>query len=172
MTSDTSFIPLDGGCECGAVRFRIESAPIITHCCHCRLCQAATGSAFALNTMIETDRLTVLQGAPAEAPGLRGWTSVQCPACATGVWSHHPQLGKAIAFVGVGLLDEGERLPPEAHYFTRSKHPWVTLPPGVVAFEQLGDPGKAEAGPRIMAALAAAGGGRALQDYTGGPAET
>jgi hypothetical protein len=43
----------------------------------------------------------------------------------------------------------------KAHYFIRSKHPWVTLPPGVPAFETLGDPAKAGARERVMAVLAA-----------------
>ena len=165
MTSP--FTPLDGGCACGKVRFRMEAAPIITHCCHCRLCQAASGSAFALNSMIETEHVTVLHGAPESVEGLRGWTSVRCPDCQTGMWSHHPHLGAAIAFIGVGQLDEGERLPPEAHYFTRSKHPWVTLPPEVIAFEQLGDPQKEGAGGRIGAALAKGRPGHSLEAYVG-----
>jgi hypothetical protein len=57
----------------------------------------------------------------------------------------------------MGVLDHGERLPPEAHYFTRSKHSWVALPSDFPTFEELGDPGKAGAGARVAAALAAVG---------------
>ncbi|HEX4113745.1 MAG TPA: GFA family protein, partial [Stellaceae bacterium] len=53
-----------GGCACGAVRYRLESAPMFVHCCHCRDCQRQTGSAFALNALIETDRVAVLAGEP------------------------------------------------------------------------------------------------------------
>ncbi len=160
-----TFTPLEGGCQCGKLRFRMEAEPIITHACHCRLCQRATGAAFNVKSMIETDRLTVLEGAPIAAEGLRGWTNVQCPDCGTSVWSHHPHLGRGVALVGVGLLDEGERLPPEAHYFIRSKHPWITLPTDVIAFEQLGDPQKAGARPRIEAAIAAGAAGGSLKAY-------
>lgn len=165
MTSP--FTPLDGGCHCGQVRFRIETAPIITHCCHCRVCQTFSGSAFRVNAMIETEHLTVLEGATQAYQGAGRQKQVQCAACGFTLWSHHPGLGEAIAFVGVGMLDRGERLPPEAHYFTRSRHPWVTLPAGVPAFEEGGDPGKPGAGARIGAALAKAGAGRSLADYTG-----
>jgi Glutathione-dependent formaldehyde-activating enzyme len=55
---------LEGGCACGAVRYRLASAPMFVHCCHCRDCQRQTGSAFALNALIETDRVAVLSGAP------------------------------------------------------------------------------------------------------------
>ena len=157
MNADSPFIPLTGGCACGKARFRLESAPIITHCCHCRDCQKQSGSAFSTNLMIETDRLAVLQGEPRPFQAPDGQREVQCPDCHFRLWAHHAHFGEAIAFIGAGVLDQGERLPPEAHYFIRSKHPWIVLPPDVPAFEQLGDPGKASARERIMAVLAARG---------------
>jgi hypothetical protein len=117
--------------------------------------------------MIETSHLTVTEGDPRMGPGRRDWSAARCPDCGSQLWGHHPQLGPGIAFVGSGMLDEGERLAPEAHYFTRSKHPWVTLPAEVAAFETLGDPGKAGARERIGAVLAALGDGKTLEGYTG-----
>ena len=169
MTAESPFVPLTGGCGCGQVRFRIETTPIITHCCHCRLCQKASGSAFRINTMIETDRLTILEGEPQPFQGKASMKVLKCPACGLSLWSHHPDLGDTIALVGVGLLDDAESLAPEAHYFTRSRHPWVTLPPGVPAFEERGDPGKAGARERIMAALAAGGGAGSMAAWTQDP---
>ena len=157
MTADTLSTPLTGGCKCGKVRFRLESAPIITHCCHCRGCQKQSGSAFSINVMIETDRVAIIEGEPLPVRGADGQNEVQCPDCHFRLWTYHPHFGEAIAFIGVGVLDEGERLAPEAHYFIRSKHPWIVLPPDVPAFEELGDSGKASARERIMAALAARG---------------
>ena len=154
MNPDTPFVPLTGRCACERVRFRLESAPMITHCCHCRLCQQASGSAFRTFAMIETDRLTV-EGEPRFVPGVVGQKQAQCPSCGSALWLHRPDLGEAVAFVGIGALDHGERLPPEVHYFIRSKHPWLALPADVPAFEALGDPGKAGFRERIMAVLAA-----------------
>jgi hypothetical protein len=111
MTYDPPFASLIGGCRCRQVRFRMEAAPIITHCCHCRNCQKVSGSAFSINAMIETDRLSILEGEPQPFEGVDGHTVLQCPTCRFGLWSHIPQLGKAIAFVGVGMLDDGDRLP-------------------------------------------------------------
>ena len=53
---------LEGGCACGKMRYRLESKPMIVHCCHCRDCQRQTGSAFVLNALIETDRVAKLTG--------------------------------------------------------------------------------------------------------------
>jgi len=54
----------EGGCACGAVRYRLESGPMYVHCCHCTSCQTETGTAFAMNLLIESDRVTLLSGAP------------------------------------------------------------------------------------------------------------
>ena len=56
--------PFDGGCTCRAVRYRMTSAPLFVHCCHCRWCQRETGASFALNALIEGDRVEVLGAEP------------------------------------------------------------------------------------------------------------
>lgn len=131
---------LEGGCTCGAVRYRMTSPPMIVHCCHCRWCQRETGSAFVLNAMIETDRVALLAGAPetVDTPSLsgRGQKIVRCPACRIALWSHYAGAGEAIAFVRVGTLDEPDRLPPDIHIYTASKQPWVVLPPGAPAVQE------------------------------------
>lgn len=154
MTPEERFVPMTGCCQCGNIRFRMETAPIVTHCCHCRDCQRTSGSAFRVNAMIETDRLTVLQGAPEVFAGADGHKRVQCPNCRLTLWSHLPKLGDGIAFVGVGTLDQGQQLSPEAHYFVRSKHPWIVLPPELPAFQELGRPAKPTVAARMGAALA------------------
>ncbi len=131
---------LEGGCACGAVRYRMTGRPMIVHCCHCRWCQRETGASFALNAMIESDRVILLQGAPeaVDTPSSsgKGQKIVRCPACRVALWSHYAGAGDAASFVRVGTLDEPDRLPPDIHVFTASKQPWITLPPGTPAFEE------------------------------------
>ena len=57
MTKSESGYPLTGGCDCREVRYQMETSPLFVHCCHCRWCQRETGASFALNAMIEADRL-------------------------------------------------------------------------------------------------------------------
>jgi hypothetical protein len=128
---------LEGGCACGAVRYRLESAPMFVHCCHCRDCQRQTGSAFVLNALIETDRITLLAGDPEPVPvptdSGRPHDIWRCPACRTALWSNYS--GRAqLRFVRVGTLDDPKALPPDVHIYTRSKLPWIELPAGVPAF--------------------------------------
>ncbi|MHB1870005.1 MAG: GFA family protein, partial [Steroidobacteraceae bacterium] len=63
MSAEPLF-PLDGGCDCGRVRYRLTSRPLFVHCCHCRWCQRESGAAFALNALIESERLVHLREEP------------------------------------------------------------------------------------------------------------
>lgn len=107
MPVDHDF-PSDGGCTCKAVRYRMESEPLFVHCCHCRWCQRETGSAFALNAMIEADRVSLLQGrvetvmTPSNSG--KGQTIARCPECRVALWSNYAGAGDAIRFVRVGTL--------------------------------------------------------------------
>ena len=124
--------PAEGGCDCAAVRFELTSAPMFVHCCHCRWCQRETGAAFAVNALIEADRLILRKGAPAtiDTPteSGKGQKIVRCPSCQIALWSHYAGMGEKVAFVRVGALDNPDIAPPDIHIFTQSKQPWVVLP--------------------------------------------
>lgn len=132
--------PLPGGCDCGAVRYQLNAAPMFVHCCHCRWCQRESGSAFALNAMIEADRVVLLSGQPEQVTipsnSGKGQKFSRCPACRIALWSNYGGAGDAVRFVRVGTLDEPDRLPPDIHIFTSSKQPWVLLPPDVPAVDE------------------------------------
>jgi hypothetical protein len=129
--------PVDGGCDCRQVRYRMETAPLFVHCCHCRWCQRESGASFALNAMIETSRVTALAGQPelvnTPSQSGRGQQIARCPTCRVAVWSHYAGAGPVISFVRVGTLDNPDALPPDIHVFTESKQPWVALPEGMPA---------------------------------------
>jgi hypothetical protein len=133
----------EGGCTCRAVRYRMTSKPLIVHCCHCRWCQRETGASFALNAMIEADRVVLLSGAPerVDTPSNsgKGQKVLRCPTCRIAVWSHYAGAGEKVSFMRVGTFDEPDRWPPDVHIFTASKQPWVVLPPGTPAFAEYYD---------------------------------
>jgi len=138
-TAMTTEFTAEGGCTCRQVRYRMTSRPLFVHCCHCSWCQRETGSAFALNAMIEADRVELLSGAPecvdtpsASGKGQKIW---RCPSCRVAVWSNYSGAGETVRFVRVGSLDEPGRLPPDIHIFTSTKQPWVVLPDGVPVME-------------------------------------
>src|SRR5690606_35154204 len=87
----------EGGCTCRAVRYRLTTTPLFVHCCHCRWCQRETGSAFALNAMIETACIELLDGQPQihDTPSNsgKGQKIMRCPRCRVALWSHYPGAG-------------------------------------------------------------------------------
>jgi hypothetical protein len=121
----------------------MTSAPLFVHCCHCRWCQRETGASFALNAMIEADRVILLQGAPevvnTPSNSGKGQKITRCPTCRIALWSNYSGAGDAVRFVRVGTLDEPDRLPPDIHIFTSSKQPWVVLPPSMPAVAEYYD---------------------------------
>ena len=131
--ANTSIDTFDGGCDCRAVRYRLRSRPLFVHCCHCRWCQRETGSAFAINALIETDRVEVQGGVDlVDTPSVsgKGQLVARCPTCRVALWSHYAGAGRALSFVRVGTLDDPDAMPPDIHIFTSTKQPWVVLPPG------------------------------------------
>ena len=126
---------MDGGCTCGAVRYRLKAKPIFVHCCHCTWCQRETGSAFAVNAFIEASQVELLKGQPVaeKLPSASGKGQVfwRCPDCGVTVWSNYGGAGPNIHFVRVGTLDNPSWAPPNIHIYTSTKLPWVILPDDV-----------------------------------------
>ena len=158
--------PIEGGCDCRQIRYRLAPPPMFVHCCHCRWCQRGSGAAFALNAIIEADRVALLGAEPQlvhtpTASG-RGQNIARCPTCRVALWSHYAGAGPSISFVRVGTLDQPDLLPPDIHIYTASKQPWVILPPGAPAVPEYYDREKywpAASLARRGAALARAAGG-------------
>lgn len=130
---------LEGGCGCGAVRYRLTDEPIFVNNCHCRLCQRQTGTGSAVNAFIESARLEHLCGDLSEhefATGSGGsQVVVRCAACGTPVWSYYPRLGRKAAGVRVGTLDDPSAASPDAAVFVANKPDWAPLPQGVPRFD-------------------------------------
>jgi hypothetical protein len=136
---------LAGGCACGALRYRLATAPMFVHCCHCRDCQRQSGSGFVLNALIESDRIAVLAGDPSPVAvptdSGRPHRIFRCPVCQTAVWSEYGGRA-ALSFVRVGTLDDPGALPPDVHIYVRSKLPWIALPQGAPEFDGYYDSAK------------------------------
>ena len=153
----------EGGCTCRAVRYRMTSRPMIVHGCHCTWCQRETGSAFAVNAVIETDRVVVtgeVESIVTPSASGAGQRIARCPKCKVALWSHYAGAGPSMRFVRVGTLDDPSRFPPDIHIFTSTRQPWFELPAGAKAFAEFYNPKDLwppESQARWKAAKAAAG---------------
>jgi len=134
-------LPLTGGCQCGALRYEILQAPSLTYTCHCIACQHMTGSAFSLGLIVAESAFRLTSGEPRliqrTADSGRVSTRWLCPDC--GCWiCGAPQpgtTGEMVRRVRAGTLDDTAWLRPTAHFWTRSKQPWVVLREGDQIFE-------------------------------------
>jgi hypothetical protein len=142
--SDAGKAALEGRCTCGKVRYRLNAAPIVVHCCHCSWCQRETGSAFAVNAVIEAAQVELLLGRPVKVTLLslsgKGQVLWRCPDCGVTLWSNYAGAGPNIHFVRVGTLDEPARLAPAIHIYTSTKQPWVILPADIPAVPEFYSP--------------------------------
>ena len=121
----------EGGCFCGQIRYRLNARPMFVHCCHCRDCQRQTGSAFAINALIEADCVEILKGEPVmvtlPTDSGRPHDVYRCGECQSALWSDYGRR-KWMSFVRVATLDDPGGIIPDVHIYTRSKLPWVRLP--------------------------------------------
>src|SRR3984957_1171498 len=143
---------LEGGCACGAIRYKLTNAPLIVHACHCRDCQKQTGSAFVVNLWIERKFVEPSGATPvafAVPPGGSGKPHdvFRCLNCATALWSKYHAAPGDTLLVRAGTLDNPDAIAPDVHIFTRSKLPWLELPqgarayPGFYKFDEVWSPG-------------------------------
>lgn len=131
-------LPLNGGCQCGHVRYRLTAPPLVLYACHCTECQRQSASAFGLSMAVDRDDLTVdwsrcgtweRIGASGRKVGCRF-----CRRCGARLF-HEPARNPAIVNVKPGSLDDCSWLQPVGHLWTKSRQPWVTIPNGVLAYD-------------------------------------
>jgi hypothetical protein len=166
MATNRDSFPATGGCVCGRIRYRIETAPIFTNCCHCTWCQRETGSSYVLNAAIEASKVTLLppHGDDSASPvgplkvmtpthsGM-GQICFRCPSCFVNLWSTYGGAPPSIYFIRVGTLDKPSIIRPDVNIFTSTKMPWVKLCPDLPATEERYKSYSKEAMERISAAI-------------------
>jgi len=134
---------LEGGCACGALRYKLTADPLIVHACHCRNCQRLTGSAFVTNIWIEKKFVETVSGVPKSFKLSGGSGNPHevffCDRCGTYLWSKYYAAPGDTVLLRVGTLDRPEAIKPDVHIFTRNKLPWLDLPKDVPAFESFYD---------------------------------
>lgn len=118
---------LEGGCQCGHVRYSIISAPLRLNICHCKDCQRQSGSAFGMSLVINPDSFRLESGQLKEfemqAESGRTKLCAFCPDCGVRIYNRTPTL----CSIKAGTLDDTNLLQPNAHYWTRSKQSWSML---------------------------------------------
>ena len=130
---------LEGGCNCGAIRYRLSGKALGLAVCHCTNCRKQSGSAYSVNMVVKSSdmeidgQLSSYTDGDTESgqPVLREFCG-QCGSPIRSVQQAAPQ----IAVVKVGTLDHPEAYAPKVHIWTQSALPWVTIPEGAIKFQK------------------------------------
>lgn len=134
---------MKGQCSCGEVQYEITDNPLFVHACYCTNCQCQSGSAHALNAMIESDCVEIKSGSTEgvlmETPSGMGQMIHRCTQCKIAIWSTYGALGEDFSFVRVGTLENPNAFPPDINIFTKSKLSWTQLKPDIPSFEEYYD---------------------------------
>ena len=121
---------LEGGCQCGAVRYRITGAPLTLYACHCTDCQKQASSAFGLSLWVRRDDFEVTRGEPKlwrrRAESGRMKACAFCADCGSRIY-HASEGDPEVFSVKGGSLDDTRWLRPLGHIWTRSAQPWVSF---------------------------------------------
>lgn len=130
----------EGGCACGAVRYRVRGQPEVGMVCHCRFCQRRVGSAFAVIAYFNEQEVEITQGQLARCEHRSDesgrWLKMEfCPLCGTTI-SHTAQVRPGLRAIAGGTFDDPDWFRIERHIWTRSARPWVSIPADVAAFAQ------------------------------------
>jgi hypothetical protein len=133
---------MEGGCQCGAIRYRVNGTPKATIACHCAECQKQSGSAFGMSMIVLRESFELLSGElqrfsrPADSGSVV--ECAFCPGCGTRIY-HQPSKLTETLNVKPGTLDDTAWLKPALQVWVKRKQPWVALPEGARCFD--GNPG-------------------------------
>jgi hypothetical protein len=123
----------EGGCLCGAVRFRCEGEPLNVRICHCRTCQKAMGSPFFARALFDQRALTV-EGETAYYASSEAIHRVFCKTCGTRLFSRRTN-GTAVG-IALATFDDRNALAPTEHIWVSNKIAWVRLDDGLPQYPQ------------------------------------
>jgi hypothetical protein len=123
----------EGGCLCGAVRFKAEGEPINVRICHCRNCQKAMGSPFFARALYDQSALTVT-GDTGRYPSSDRIERVFCKKCGTRLFSWRRD-GSA-AGVALATFDDRNAFAPTEHIWVSEKIAWVGLDDGLPQYSE------------------------------------
>ena len=130
---------LEGGCQCGAIRYEVVGAPVRLVVCHCIDCQRQSSSAFGMTMVVHEEDFRLKKGElktyASKSDAGRAKLGAFCPECGTRIY-HQTEWRKGMVSVKPGTLDDTSWLNPEMHLWTRSKQSWVIIPEGVEAYEK------------------------------------
>ncbi|MCH7555435.1 MAG: GFA family protein [Proteobacteria bacterium] len=116
----------EGGCLCGAVRYRCVGEPLWVAHCHCRSCRRASGSVVMTWAGYRGENYGIIEGSPLGHESSKGVTRRFCGDCGTPL-SYQSERYPGEVHITVGSLDHPEDMPPRGHVFTEEQISWLHI---------------------------------------------
>jgi hypothetical protein len=116
-------LPLEGGCLCGGVRYRISAAPRHAGYCHCRMCQRASGAPVVAWLTLASDAFAWTKGEAAVYRSSQQAERLFCPTCGTQLAFRDIAEPDHLDLT-VASLDDSEAVRPSRHIWTASRIGW------------------------------------------------
>jgi hypothetical protein len=137
--------PLNGGCQCRAIRYEIATEPVVVFACHCTACQRFSGTAFGMGLVVAPRAFRLTRGTPKSVDRIaesgNTVTAWFCPDCGVRLFSGAMDLPEdRWRNVRAGTLDNPAVLPPPVHIWTLHALPWTVIPDGAIRFEKAPPP--------------------------------
>ncbi len=124
----------EGGCLCGALRYRATTDPLFVGHCHCQRCRKHTGAAFATFVGFPAESFTWTKGQPALYQSSELAQRGFCSECGSTISFHRPH--KDEISILAGSLDHPDDVTPDHHIMTESKVGWVKLDDGLTCYSR------------------------------------
>jgi len=119
---------LEGGCACGAVRYRLEEAPYDTGWCHCSICRHLSGAGGMVFTTVHLDRYRIVEG-DAHIGSFKSTsfgTRTFCSLCGAPLTIHVRHQHDEID-IAAGTLDDPEEVAPSFHIYAAEAPSWMPM---------------------------------------------
>jgi hypothetical protein len=124
--------PVEGGCQCGAVRYRLKAAPLGIYACHCKDCQRFSGTTHTLSMVVNGGDAELINGTltgfDKAADSGRTVRMLGCAACGTKIWNE-PLSSPGVVIMKPGTLDDAGWARPVGNIWTGRALPWVVIDP-------------------------------------------
>lgn len=132
--------PVDGGCLCGRIRYRIQAEPAFSATCQCRSCRKACAAAIVPWIHLDSADFSYTDGTPLEYQSSSLVTRTFCGHCGTPLTYRKESYGRMLD-VTTCSLDDPDAFPPAAHLWASHKLHWIELGDGLPRFEEGPPPG-------------------------------
>jgi len=114
----------EGGCQCGAIRYRASGEPVMAAICHCAMCRRANAAPAVAWAMFQESQVVFLRGSPTTYASSSAARRGFCPVCGTQISFAADYIPDLIDLT-IGSLDHPEKLAPTLHYWDSRRLPWV-----------------------------------------------